>query len=163
MCRKSENSIIIFANMYLNFRLTDLQVDHVRQQLNGRQSRLALVLIQRSVSLPGDQSLASEKASTLCIKSNLPANCLFVLPITEDANHLQGFFYRMESAFAELAKSYYQSCIKMVRSHRDHMNKTTHQLLFVRHQFKLGFYSELRQDPLSATKYVNLMSFVFKF
>jgi hypothetical protein len=127
-------------------------VDHVRRQLNGRQSRLAVVLIQRSVSLLGDQSLASERATQLCGKSNLPANCLFVLPITEQPNHVQGFFYRMEAAFAELAKSYYQSCIKLVRSHRDHLNKTTHQMLFVRHQFKLGFYSELRQDPLSATK-----------
>ena len=110
------------------------------------------MLIQRSVSLPGDQSLASEKAAQLCTKSSLPANCLFVLPISEDVNHLHGFFYRMEAAFADLAKSYYQSCIKQVRSHRDHLSKTTHQLLFVRHQFKMGFFSELRQDPLTATK-----------
>lgn len=128
------------------------KVEQVRRQLNGRQSRLALVLIQRSASLPSDQSLASERAAQLCIRSSLPANCLFVLPIAEEATHLQGFFYRMEAAFAELAKSYYQTCIKLVRSHRDNLNKTTHQMLFVRHQFKLGFYSELRQDPLSAAK-----------
>lgn len=86
------------------------------------------------------------------MRVSLPANCLFVLPVSEDANHLHGFFYRMEAAFAELSKSYYQSCMKIVRNHREQLNKTTHQLLFVRHQFKLGFYSELRQDPISATK-----------
>ena len=128
------------------------QVERVRHQLNGRQSRLALVLIQRSVSLPGDQSLASEKAAQLCAKAALPANCLFVLPVSEDVNHLNGFFYRMEAAFSELAKSYYSCCIKLVRSHRDQLNKMTHHLLFVRHQWKQGFYSELRQDPLSAVK-----------
>lgn len=60
--------------------------------------------------------------------------------------------FRMESAFFELSKVYYQQELKTVKSHRDNLNKTTHQLLFVRHQFKMAFLSELKQDPSTAVK-----------
>lgn len=59
----------------------------------------------------------------------------------------------METALFELAKLYYQHECKLTKTHRDQLNKTTHQLLFVRHQFKIGFFSELKQDPSTALKY----------
>lgn len=57
---------------------------------------------------------------------------------------------RLEKAFYELALSYYQHEIKHVKSHKDHLNKTTHQYLFVRHAFKMGFFYEMKQDSLAA-------------
>ncbi len=59
----------------------------------------------------------------------------------------------MESALSELAKLYYQHECKVIKAHRELLNKTTHQLLYVRHQFKIAFFSELKQDPNTALKY----------
>jgi len=87
------------------------------------------------------------------MSASLPANYLFVLPVFENPTSLIGNYYRIEAAFADVAKSFYMSCGKLVRSHREGLIKTTHSLLFVRHQFKLGFYSELRQDPSTALKH----------
>lgn len=129
-------------------------IEHVRRQLNGRTDiRLSVVLIQRSPPIPSDQTIPSERASHLCSMADLPANCLFVLPINEESSHLMQCYLRMESAFAELAKSYYSNCFKIVKSHREMLNKTSHQPLIVRHQFKLGFYSELRSDLVTGLKY----------
>ena len=58
----------------------------------------------------------------------------------------------METALYDLAKMYYQHEVKLVKSRRDLLNKTTHQLLYVRHQFKMAFFSELKQDPSTALK-----------
>lgn len=58
----------------------------------------------------------------------------------------------MESSLFEFAKLYYQHECKLVKAHRDLLNKTTHPLLFVRHQFKIAFFSELKQDNPNALK-----------
>ncbi|XP_034257272.1 trafficking protein particle complex subunit 11 isoform X3 [Pantherophis guttatus] len=42
--------------------------------------------------------------------------------------------------------------MRRVKSHKEYLNKTTHQLLFVRHQFKIAFFNELKQDTLNALK-----------
>ena len=61
-------------------------------------------------------------------------------------------FFRLENALSEIAWNFYQSEAKGVRAHRDFLNKTNHTLLFVRHQFKLGLLSEMRNDAQSAIK-----------
>ncbi|CAG2258149.1 TRAPPC11 [Mytilus edulis] len=58
----------------------------------------------------------------------------------------------IRECFYELAQSYYHSEARKVKSHRDFLNKTTHQLLFVRHQFKIAFFNELKQDSHTAIK-----------
>lgn len=62
------------------------------------------------------------------------------------------FFYRLENAFYDLAQNFYHLEARIVKNHRDHLNKTTHQYLFVRHQFKMGFLNELKQDQHTAHK-----------
>jgi hypothetical protein len=62
-------------------------------------------------------------------------------------------FFRLENAFYDLAKNYYNHEARNIKSHRDHLNKTTHQYLFVRHLFKMGFLNELKQDGHTALKY----------
>lgn len=57
---------------------------------------------------------------------------------------------RLENAFYEMAQGYYQQEIRHIKSHREFLNKTTHQYLFVRHQFKMAFLSELKQDNRNA-------------
>lgn len=91
-------------------------------------------------------------------------------------NFLFFFLFRLENAFYEHAQTYYYTEIRRVKSHKEFLNKTTHQvgvtaqarypvtdthsfwffvcsqLLFVRHQFKIAFFSELKQDTQNALK-----------
>ena len=60
---------------------------------------------------------------------------------------------RLENAFYEMSQNYYYSEGRRIKSYRELLNKTTHQLLFVRHQFKAAFFNELKQDPTSALRH----------
>jgi len=62
------------------------------------------------------------------------------------------FTFRIEEAFYKKAVQYYSNQIQTVKAHKEQLNKQLHQLLLVRHQFKISFYTELKQDPLSALK-----------
>jgi len=127
------------------------RVQVVRSALQGRSTKVAVVLIQNSTPLPpGENLVAAERAATLCSACELSAKSLFVLPHTD---HLLGYIVRLENAFLELAQSYYHTECRQIKAHKEFLNKTTHQLLFPRHQFKIAFLSELMQDPRSALKH----------
>ncbi|XP_014662309.1 PREDICTED: trafficking protein particle complex subunit 11-like [Priapulus caudatus] len=126
-------------------------VEVIRTSLQGRPSKVAVVLIQKNTPLPpGEDVIAAERAAQLCTACSLSAKSLFVLPHTD---HLLGYVIRLENAFYELAQGYYHTEARVVKLHRDHLNKTTHTLLFIRHQFKVAFYSELKQDSHTALKH----------
>jgi len=129
------------------------RVRGVRESLNGRGSKIAVVLLQRSLSLPSaDDAAASERASSLCAACELSNRSLFVLPlVTEEA--VDGYVTRLRAAFYELAQNYYHQEIRSVKSHKDFLNKTTHLYLFVRRQFKIGFLNELKRDLHAAYKH----------
>ena len=59
---------------------------------------------------------------------------------------------QLETAVQELAQKYYQTQIKLVRGHREQLNRTSHLQLLVRHGFKLGFLDELKSDHHAAYK-----------
>ncbi|XP_062584990.1 trafficking protein particle complex subunit 11-like [Saccostrea cucullata] len=127
------------------------RVEIVRNSLHGRGTKVAVVLIQKNAPLPpGEDMVAAERAASLCSACDLSAKQLYVLPHTD---HLIGYTIRLENAFYELAQSYYHGEARKVKSHRDFLNKTTHQLLFVRHQFKIAFFNELKQDSHTALKH----------
>ncbi|XP_046870034.1 trafficking protein particle complex subunit 11 [Hypomesus transpacificus] len=127
------------------------RVEIVRTSLQGRNTKVAVVLIQKKTPLPpGEDLVASERAASLCNACDLSGKSLFVLPHTD---HLVGYIIRLENAFYEHAQTYYYTEIRRVKSHKEFLNKTTHQLLFVRHQFKIAFFSELKQDTQNALKY----------
>ena len=96
--------------------------------------------------------MAGERLNALCNNVQIPPNSLMVLQISSDTQRLIEYFRRLEEGFAEVSKLYYQNASKLIRNYRDSLNRTTHSLLFVRHQFKLGFYSEIKQDPGGALK-----------
>ncbi|CAH3108387.1 unnamed protein product, partial [Pocillopora meandrina] len=136
-----------------------------RTSLQDQNTKVAVVLIQKNAPLPpetyknlskilirfppGDLQ-ALERAATLCSACDLSAKSLFVLPHTD---HLIGYTIRLENAFYDLAQSYYHGECRRVKAHKEFLNKGTHQLLLVRHQFKVAFFNELRQDPHSAIKH----------
>lgn len=126
------------------------RVQSVRAALEGRSTRIAVILVQQTAPLPtGEDMLAAERAAALCTSCELNPKSLFVLP---HGDHLQGYTHRLENAFYDLAQNYYHHEARNVKSHRDHLNKTTHQYLFVRHLFKMGFLNELKQDLHTAHK-----------
>ncbi|CAL8107133.1 unnamed protein product [Calicophoron daubneyi] len=126
-------------------------VETVRSKLAGRDSKLVVVLIQKRAPLPlGEDLNAMERAQALCTRCDLPGKNLFVLSHT---NLLYGCITRLEREFHDMAANYYHLRAKKVKSHKDSLNKATHQLLFVRHEFKIAFYRELKQDQALALKH----------
>lgn len=117
----------------------------LRASLQGRNTKVALVLVQNNLSIPvGDNVLATERAHALCNACEIPPKALFVLPYSD---HLFGFILRLETAFQEITQGYYLNECKRVKAHKDFANKNTHQQLLIRHQFKIAFLHELKQDP----------------
>lgn len=63
-----------------------------RAALEGRNTRLGVVLIQQKAPLPtGEDVQAMERAAALCAASDINPKCLFVLP---HGDHLSGYILR---------------------------------------------------------------------
>ncbi|XP_070524190.1 trafficking protein particle complex subunit 11 isoform X2 [Cardiocondyla obscurior] len=121
------------------------RVQSLRAALDGRSTKIAVVLIQHAVQpLPGAEDVvATERATALCGACDLTAKLLYILP---HADHLLGYISRLETAFYDLAQNFYHHEYRNVKSHRDQLTKNVHQYLFVRHQFKMAFLNELKQE-----------------
>ncbi|XP_055690590.1 trafficking protein particle complex subunit 11 [Lutzomyia longipalpis] len=126
-------------------------VQTLRNSLQGRLSRLAIVLIQSGSSgrVPGDELATTERISNLASACDVSPKMIFVL---NHSDHLMGHILRLESAFLDVAQSYYTQIIKQIKMHRDQLS-ANHQVLKIRHQFKLGFMSEMLHDFTTALKY----------
>ena len=59
---------------------------------------------------------------------------------------------QLETTVQELAQNYYHTQIKVVRGHREQLNRTSHLQLLVKRGFKLGFLNELKSDLHAAYK-----------
>ncbi|XP_049298496.1 trafficking protein particle complex subunit 11 [Anopheles funestus] len=122
----------------------------LKNSLQGRNTRIAIALLQRGNYLQqGEDMLASERAAQLTSNCDINAKMLFVLPHND---HLMGHIFRLQSAFLELAQSYYTQMMKQIRLHRDQLTDA-HTVLKIRHQFKLGFISELKLDQSNALRH----------
>ncbi|XP_055625411.1 trafficking protein particle complex subunit 11 isoform X2 [Toxorhynchites rutilus septentrionalis] len=125
-------------------------IQSLKNSLQGRNTRLAVVLLQKGIShSQGEDLLASERAAHLTSTCDINAKMLFVLP---HGDHLVGHIMRLQSAFLELAQSYYAQMMKQIRLHREQLTDS-HQILKIRHQFKLGFISELKLDQSNALRH----------
>ncbi|KOB67024.1 Uncharacterized protein OBRU01_20427 [Operophtera brumata] len=127
------------------------KVQSIRAAVEGHATRVAVVVVQsRLAPPPSEYLLGAERAQALCTACEIQSKALFVLP---HSDHLMGYIVRLENAFYDIAQNYYHHETKNIKQHRDHLNKTTHQYLFVRHQFKLGYLNELKQDLSTAHKH----------
>uniref|UniRef100_A0A1B0DDN4 Trafficking protein particle complex subunit 11 domain-containing protein n=1 Tax=Phlebotomus papatasi TaxID=29031 RepID=A0A1B0DDN4_PHLPP len=126
-------------------------IQSLRNSLQGRLTRLAIVLIQTGSGsrAAGDELVSSERISNLAAACDVSPKMIFVL---NHSDHLMGHILRLESAFLDVAQSYYTQIIKQIKMHRDQLS-ATHQVLKIRHQFKLGFMSEMLHDFTTALKY----------
>ncbi|KAK0178490.1 hypothetical protein PV327_007378 [Microctonus hyperodae] len=127
------------------------KIQALRASLEGRNTKIAVVLIQKIAPPPGSEdAIATQRATALCTACELPAKSLYVLP---HGDHLLGYTSRLETAFYEWAQNFYYHQYRIVKGHRDQLNKSSHQYLFIRHQFKMGFFNELKQDKYTALKH----------
>ncbi|XP_033218517.1 trafficking protein particle complex subunit 11 [Belonocnema kinseyi] len=127
------------------------RVHALRAALEGRNTKIAIVLIQRHAAPPGTEDvLATERATALYTACEVPAKSLYILP---HGDHLMGYITRLEGAFNDLAQGFYHHEYRIVKGHREHLNKSVHQYLFVRHQFKMGFFNELKHEQHTAQKH----------
>ncbi|KAH8395202.1 hypothetical protein KR222_002354 [Zaprionus bogoriensis] len=125
-------------------------IQGLKNALQERNTRLCLVLLQKAAPLPpGEDMLAAERVASLTTACGITSKMLFILPHTE---HLMGYTIRLESAFLDMAQSYYALMSKRIRTHRDQLS-AAHTTLKIRHQFKLGFVAEIRQDFSTAQKH----------
>ncbi|XP_014475297.1 PREDICTED: trafficking protein particle complex subunit 11 [Dinoponera quadriceps] len=128
------------------------RVQSLRASLDGRSTKIAVVLIQRAIQPPpgAEDVVATERATALCGACDLTAKFLYILP---HADHLLGYTSRLETAFYDLAQNFYHHEYRNIKSHRDQLTKNVHQYLFVRHQFKMAFLNELKQEQHLAQKH----------
>ncbi|XP_050682562.1 trafficking protein particle complex subunit 11 [Leptidea sinapis] len=127
------------------------RVQSIRAAVEGHATRVAVVVVQSGLSPPpSEYLLGAERAQALSSACEIQSKTLFVLPHND---HLMGYIIKLENAFYDIAQNYYHHETKNIKQHRDHLNKTTHQYLFVRHQFKLGFLNEMKQDLSTAHKH----------
>ncbi|XP_078045285.1 trafficking protein particle complex subunit 11 gry isoform X2 [Augochlora pura] len=128
------------------------KVQTLRNALEGRNTKIAVVLIQQCTQPPpgSEDALATERATAVCGACELPPKLLYILP---HGNHLLGYTSRLENALFDLAQHFYHHEYKTVKGHRDQLDKTVHQHLFVRHHYKMAFLNELKQDQTLAKKH----------
>ncbi|SPP76212.1 trafficking protein particle complex subunit 11 isoform X1 [Drosophila guanche] len=153
--------VVLFQDMEWNdLQWTEKQVQcagtvqALKNALQERNTRLCLVLLQKAAPLPpgepvAGEQVAAERAASLTSACGITSKMLFILPHTE---HLMGYTLRLESAFLDMAQSYYAQMSKRIRNHRDQLS-AAHTTLKIRHQFKLGFVAEMRQDFSTAQKH----------
>ena len=141
--------VVVFADIdWTNpdTRVVVSTVAKVRQLLAGRLTKVVVVLLQTDSSTPTDTVMTA-----LCAQCGLSSRAIFPLRVGE-GEEIAGRVVQLEIAVQELAQNYYHGQIKVVRSHREQMNKTSHLQLLVRHGFKLGFLNELKSDYHAAYK-----------
>ena len=78
--------------MTRSISVAQLNLDFFRNSLQGRGTKVAVVLIQKNAPLPpGEDVVAAERAASLCSACDLSAKHLYVLPQTD---HLIGYTIR---------------------------------------------------------------------
>ncbi|CAG0893181.1 unnamed protein product [Darwinula stevensoni] len=128
-------------------------VQNIRVSLMGHDTSLGLVLLHRGAALSAAEELTrQERTATLCSLCNLPNRSIFVL---NTADHLREQVLCIQPGIFEMAGTYYQWLARRIKSHREGLHDTTHQLLFVRHPFKMAFFHEIKQDLPGALKLYN--------
>jgi len=134
----------VVVMFFTNSSITSVSstVGKVKMALTGRQTKLAIVILQDMV----DQ----DTVTSICTECSISSRAVFSLnPSSPTA---MTSVVQLESTLQELASNYYHGQIKTIKSHRDMLNKATHLQLLVRHSFKVGFMSELKGDLHSAYK-----------
>ncbi|XP_075588783.1 LOW QUALITY PROTEIN: trafficking protein particle complex subunit 11 gry [Dermatophagoides farinae] len=134
-------------------RLID-EINSLKMALINRQIKIVVILLQSepisSITYNHQDNhqdvnqINKDQATRLCEECDINPKSLFIIPV-QDEQSIPGYVHRIESTLNELVKAHFSSKVKQIKSYRDQLNKITQNYLFVRHEFKLGFYHEIRQ------------------
>lgn len=122
------------------------RVNHVRNSLAGRQTRIVLIILLQQANMVAplmDDSAQKEIIARLCTDCDLHVKSLYTIS-TAEVHLIPGLVQRMEQVILELAKGYYLAQAKSVKAHKDQLNKSSQLYLSIRHEFKLAFFNEIR-------------------
>ncbi|XP_014240549.1 trafficking protein particle complex subunit 11 [Cimex lectularius] len=126
-------------------------VQSIRTALEEHKTQICVALIQLKASnLASEDPVVKDKVKQLLVITGINDKHLFILPHTE---HLLDRTLILEKKLFEFAIQHYHEKIIQIQGHRDNLNKKTHQYLYVRHHFKMGFFSELEYQLTTARKY----------
>ena len=133
------------------------RISCLRQSLQGLNTRVLLVLIQSRIFIISHSGTAADQTAArrtngIIQACGIQGEQLFPLPHTE---RMMDCILKIEVSFMDQAMLYYAHRIKTVRAHKDLLSRPTHLSLFVRHQFKIGFLSEIKKDLSGALKHYN--------
>ena len=116
--------VVVFADLDWtdpDTRAVVSTVARVRQLLAGRLTKVVVVLLQTDTSTPTDSVMTA-----LCAQCGLSSRAIFHLRVGE-GEEVAGRVAQHETAVQELTQNYYyHTQIKVVRGHRDQLNRTSH-------------------------------------
>ncbi|OTF74489.1 trafficking protein particle complex subunit 11-like protein, partial [Euroglyphus maynei] len=129
-------------------RLID-EINSLKTTLTNRQVKIVIILLQSEpIPITYHQDLDAnqykDQAARLCEECDINIKSLFIIPV-QDEQSIPAYVIRIELALNDLAKAHFSQKVKQIKSYRDQLNKMTQNYLFVRHEFKLAFYHEIRQ------------------
>ena len=123
--------VLVWSDADLRDKVVDCsaQLANLRQALQCRTTKLALVLVQRSrpgaaAAEDGGAVSAAESVTQLCTECELSSRAVFTLLVNGD--ELPHSVVKLENSLRDMAQNYYHSEIKNIRGHREMINKTTH-------------------------------------
>ncbi|XP_026677122.1 trafficking protein particle complex subunit 11 [Diaphorina citri] len=130
------------------------RVKSLKLTLDGRHTKIALVLIQQDPPIPnGEEIIGGEKSLSLIAECEINRNYLLLLPYNNNVDQMQGYVLNLQGTVYDMANLYFNQLIRDIKSHKSSLNKTIHAYLFIRHSFKIGFYSEMKAEYPAAHKH----------
>ncbi|VDO08377.1 unnamed protein product [Rodentolepis nana] len=124
-------------------------VELVRSNLISRATKLVMTLLQNR---PTNEICGDINAQT-CIQE-LSERCQINVKniyLLEQSEFMLSSVKRLKDELFAMAHSYYHNAAKRVKAHKSNLTKANQQLS-VRHDFKIAFFNELRQDSTLALK-----------
>jgi hypothetical protein len=120
------------------------QVASIQQSARPRNIKLVVVLYH---TLPNEPALNDERFVSMRKRSDLDAKNFVFIPKNDIKNNVKKF----ERIVQEFANTYYTEAARRIKNMRAHVNKTSQIALYIRLQFKLGYYAEFRPDKFRSS------------
>ncbi|KAI7688270.1 Trafficking protein particle complex subunit 11 [Sarcoptes scabiei] len=120
------------------------EINHLKSEVINRQVKIVLVLLISKQSPAIDDPLFKDQTTKFCDECDISPKCFFYIPI-QNETQCHNAVLKIEAVMNDMARNHYAFKAKLIKTLKDQLNKTTQNYLFVRHEFKLGFYHEIRQ------------------
>ncbi|KAM7535162.1 hypothetical protein Aperf_G00000094289 [Anoplocephala perfoliata] len=127
-----------------------LRVDRIRSNLISRGTKFVVTLLQtRSTGEIGSDVNATTRIQELSELCHMSIKNIYIL---QQSEFMLSLIKSLETEIFAMAYNYYHNAAKLVKAHKSNLTKTNQQLLLVRHDFKIAFFDELKQESTLALK-----------